>query len=175
MDPKSLLRKDLVEAIPTPQVSAAPGEWPKIARALFERNLVRPVTNVVKVDGVSALNGAFGVVKEGKKTEDGDEVLRFIMDLRATNIVTEVITGDVTTLAGASSYQHVVLGDGELLTISADDLTAAFYLFGLPEAWSELMVFREKVSFSDLGLPGEGTTYVGASALYQWDGIRQLE
>ena len=164
-DPRRLLKKDLVEKVPTPQISAAPGEWPKIARALLERKLIRPVSNVVKVDGVEALNGAFGVVKEGKMTEDGEEVLRFIMDLRATNLVSEVITGDVSTLAGASSYQHVVLEDGEVLAVSGDDLTAAFYLFGLPEAWSEVMVFREKVSFSDLGLPGDGTTYVGAAAL----------
>ncbi len=165
LNPRSLLKDDICEDLPFPQVSVVDGEWPKIVRALYDRGLVRPVEHVPKVGEVRALNGAFGVIKEGKTTESGLPVLRFIMDLRATNMITEVISGDVATLSGAASYQHVILDDGELLAVSGDDLTAAFYLFSLPKAWSELMVFREKVKFSDLGLPGEGETFVGAAAL----------
>lgn len=97
--------------------------------------------HVPKVGEVRALN-AFGVVKEGKTTDSGLPVLHFIMDLRATNMITEVITGDVSTWSGAASYQHVILDDGELLAVRGDDLTAAFYLFSLPKVRSELMVFR---------------------------------
>ena len=165
LNPASLIREEVLGELPKPRIMAEPGEWPKIARALLERGLVRPVKNVPSLDGQLALNGAFGVVKAGKTTESGKEVLRFIMDLRCTNMVTQVIEGDVRTLSGAPSYQHIVLDDGDLLAISGDDLTAAFYLFSLPPAWSELMVFREKVDYHELGLEGEGSTYLGAAAL----------
>lgn len=165
MDPQRLIKSQMDEALPKPRVLAKDGEWPKIAKALYERGLVRPVSRAPVCHGEKALNGAFGVVKEGKQTDEGEEVLRFIMDLRATNAIMEVIEGDIKTLSGCAAFQHIVLEDGDVLALSGDDLTAAFYLFGLPQAWSELMVFNERVRMSDLGLEGDKWTYLGAAAL----------
>lgn len=153
MNPRKLVKDQMEEELPAPRVLAAPGEWPKIARALYERGLVRPVTRAPVCHGVKVLNGAFGVVKEGKKTEEGEEVLRFIMDLRATNAIMEVIEGYIKTLSGCAAFQHIVIDDGEVLALSGDDLTAAFYLFGLPQEWSEMMVFREMVHLGAAALP----------------------
>lgn len=165
LNPRKLVKDQMEEELPVPRVLAAPGEWPKIARALYERGLVRPVTRGPVCHGVKVLNGAFGVVKEGKKTEEGEEVLRVIMDLRATNAIMEVIEGDIKTLSGCAAFQHIVIDDGEVLALSGDDLTAAFYLFGLPQEWSEMMVFRERVKMSDLGLEGDKMVHLGAAAL----------
>ena len=49
--------------------------------------------------------------------------------------------------------------------LSGEDLTSAFYLFRLPAAWSEYMVLDMPVPRASLGLPGEGTTYVGLTVL----------
>ena len=69
------------------------------------------------------------------------------------------------SLAGAAALQHVVLPDGHVLRMSADDLVAAFYLFALPPGWSRLMTFKGPVPWKVLGVDREGETYVGARVL----------
>ena len=87
------------------------------------------------------------------------------MDFRAINSVTEVITGDVRSLAGAPSLQHIVLPEGKVIRMSADDLVAAFYLFRLPSDWSRMMCFSMKVGWRCLGVDRDGTVHVGATVL----------
>ena len=137
---------DLPENIPQPRVMGDDDEWERIGAELFRRGLVRPVDRCASLDGKRILNGAFGVVKPNKTTESGKEVLRFIMDFRACNSVTKIIEGDVRTLASAPALQHVVMPSGSVMRISAEDLVAAFYLFALPEEWSQLMCFEKKIS-----------------------------
>ena len=136
----------------------------RIGGELFRRGLVRPV-QCAKLDGKKILNGAFGVVKPNKCTPCGKEVLRLIMDFRACNAVTRIIEGDVRTLAAAPALQHVVMPSGSVLRLSAEDLVAAFYLFSLPEEWSQLMCFEKKVSWKALGRDQPGYTWIGACVL----------
>ena len=157
--------EELPLKLPQPKVMAKEDDWNKIAAALYQRGLVRPVDNVAKVDDQMILNGAFGVPKPGKTLEDGRDILRFIMDFRAVNSVMKIIEGDVRTLTGAPAFQHIVMPMGSVIRISADDLVSAFYLFGLPKAWSQLMAFNVPVKWKSLGIEKEGETYVGACVL----------
>jgi len=156
---------DLPENIPQPRVMADDDEWERIGAELFRRGLVRPVDRCASLDGKRILNGAFGVVKPNKTTESGKEVLRFITDFRACNSVTKIIEGDVRTLASAPALQHVVMPSGSVMRISAEDLVAAFYLFALPEEWSQLMCFEKKISWKSLGQDRPGSTWIGACVL----------
>ena len=110
-------------------------------------------------------NGAFGVGRPDKVTEKGEPVLRLIMDLRATNYCMKQIDGEVGHLCGAASFQRVVIESGQELLVSGEDLTAAFYLFRLPEEWSNYMVLEKPVARSELGLAGDGETLLGISVL----------
>ena len=87
------------------------------------------------------------------------------MDLRATNYCMKQIDGDVGHLCGATSFQRIVIESGKELLVSGEDLTAAFYLFRLPEEWSRYMVLEKPVARSDLGLAGEGETLLGIAVL----------
>ena len=156
---------DLPEVLPNPRVMASKKEWELIGGELYRRGLVRPVEKPAKLDGKLVLNGAFGVPKPGKQTESGNQVLRLIMDFRCCNAVCRVIEGDVRALAGAPALQHLVLPEGTVLKISAEDLVSAFYLFALPEGWSKMMCFERAISWKALGYEKEGTAYIGASVL----------
>eukprot|EP00435_Cladocopium_sp_Y103_P035992 s493_g9.t1 len=135
-----LPEEELPDDLPTPKVHASPEQWELIVQELHKRGLVVPVEDPVRVRGKMILNRAFGVPKPGKFLEDERAVLRLIMDFRCTNTATRILTGDVGTLSGAAALQHVVLPEGQVLRVSADDLVAAFYLFGLPKEWSRLML-----------------------------------
>ena len=111
---------------------------------MFDRGLVRPVNHCPVLDGEKVVNGAFGVAKPDKVTAEGDSVLRLIMDLRATNYCMKQIEGDVGHLCGATPFQRIVIESGEELLVSGEDLTAAFYLFRLPEEWSKYMVLESR-------------------------------
>lgn len=167
MNPEETLLRgdDLPEVIPKPKVLASEEESNLIAKELYDRGLVRPVARCAAVGDQKILNGAFGVAKPGKLSPKGATVLRLIMDFRAVNSVMRVIEGDVRTLVGAPSLQHVVLPEGYVLRVSAEDLVSAFYLFSLPEAWSHLMCFERTVKWRMLGVERDGETYVGASVL----------
>ena len=118
MNPESCLLEgeELPVKLPTPKVMASEEEWNLIAGALYKRGLVRPVESVARVDDQPVLNGAFGVPKPGKQLEDGRDVLRLIMDFRAVNSVMKIIEGDVRTLTGAPSLQHIVMPPNTLFT-----------------------------------------------------------
>ena len=144
---------------------ASDEEWDLICGALYRRGLIKPVSQVATLEGVRIENGAFGVPKPGKVLDDGREVLRFIMDFRPANAATRAIEGDVRTLAGSPTFQHIVLPEGQVLRMSAEDLVSAFYLFGLPDEWTHLMSFQKSVSWKALGIEKEGRTRVGACVL----------
>ena len=111
------------------------------------------------------LNGAFGVAKPDKVLEDGRPILRLIMDLRASNMILEQLDGDLSTLTGAATFQKIVVEQDETLLISGDDLTSAFYLFRLPDAWAELLVLEKPVPKSLFEEGATGYTYVGVTVL----------
>ena len=146
---------------PRPKVRCADGEWPHLVQALLDRGIATLVSRAPTCQGVEMANGAFGVPKPDKWTDQGEPVLRFIMDLRATNFFMEQIQGDTRTLTGAASFQRIVVQDNEELLVSGEDLTAAFYLFRLPPAWAEYMVLEKKVCLRDLGHDSDEWRYVG--------------
>ena len=153
--PDLMVREEIMEPLPKPRVMCDDGEWEKIVGALWDRQLVRPATSHPVVDGKKVLNGAF-VEKPGKLTSSGLPILRLIIDLRATNCIMDQLDGDLQTLTGAASFQKL---------ISGDDLTSAFYLFRLPEAWSNYMVLEKPVRRSMFEEGGSGLVYVGLSVL----------
>eukprot|EP00438_Fugacium_kawagutii_P027179 Skav234838 [mRNA] locus=scaffold1428:135350:140785:- [translate_table: standard] len=165
LPPGGATEEELPDELPVPRVRASPQEWVSIVEELHKRGLVEAVEAPATVRGKPILNGAFGVTKAGKFLEDERPVLRFIMDFRSVNSAMKVLEGDVRSLSGAPSIQHVVLPAGKVLRISADDLCSAFYLFALPPGWSKLMVFRQKVPWRCLGVEKEGETWVGAKVL----------
>ncbi len=157
--------EDLPQELPKPRVLASDQEWDLIGKELYDRGLAGPVARCAAVGEQKILNGAFGVLKPGKLSPKGAPVLRLIMDFRAVNSVMRVIEGDVRTLVGAPALQHVVLPEGHVLRVSAEDLVSAFYLFSLPEAWSHLMCFERVIKWRSLGVDKDGETYLGASVL----------
>jgi len=167
MNPGSNVLKDedLPADVPRPKVQASREQWNMIVKDLYERGLVEAVEQPLLVRGRPVLNGSFGVIKPGKFLEDERPVLRLIMDFRGTNSVSKVLTGDVRSLAGAPALQHLVLLEGRVLRMSADDLVSAFYLFAMPPGWSQMMAFSMKVPWTVLGVEKEGDVYVGAKVL----------
>eukprot|EP00438_Fugacium_kawagutii_P004851 Skav221072 [mRNA] locus=scaffold3118:298387:301731:- [translate_table: standard] len=153
------------EDIPAPKVHADIEQWEKLAHELHQRGLIEAVEDPILVKGKPLRNGAFGVVKAGKFLPDERPVLRLIMDFRAINSVTTVLTGDIKTLTGAPALQHIVLPEGHVLRMSTDDLVAAFYLFQLPPGWSRMMTFSAPVSWKMLGVDRPGKVLVGARVL----------
>ena len=158
--------REVTEEIPKPQVLCDDAEWPKVVKALYDRNLVVPVQTRPTVEGVPVLNGAFGVVKPEKFTDTGLPVLRMIIDLiRASNTILEQLEGDVNTLTGAASFQKLMLGPEEELLVSGDDLNSAFYLFRLPPSWPPYLALRKPVPWAVLDPSKSGETLVGICVL----------
>ena len=149
---------------PRPKVHCSDEEWPKIVQALLDRGIVQVVDAHPEWGGKEMLNGAFGMPKPEKFTESGKQVLRFIMDLRATNFIMAQIEGDTNTLTGAASFQRIIVEEDKELLISGEDLAAAFYLFRLPPQWAEYMVLEKPVDLSLIG-KGTGRGRVGISVL----------
>eukprot|EP00435_Cladocopium_sp_Y103_P046347 s1615_g13.t1 len=156
---------ELPEDLPMPRVHASQEQWELIAKELYNRGLVEPVEDPVMIRGKPICNGAFGVAKPNKYLDDERPILRFIMDFRCTNTATRVLEGDIRSLTGAPAWQHIVLPNSSVLRLSAEDLVAAFYLFGLPPGWSRLMCFGEKVPWTVLGVSKPGSVWVGAKVL----------
>ena len=154
-----LMLREITEEIPRPLV------WPRVVKALWERNLVAPVQTRPTVQGVPVLNGAFGVIKPEKFTDSGLPVLRMIIDLRASNTILDQLEGDVWTLTGAASFQKLMVGPNEELLVSGDDLNSAFYLFRLPEKWPNYLALRKPVPWSVFEPGKAGETLVGLRVL----------
>eukprot|EP00438_Fugacium_kawagutii_P011318 Skav205073 [mRNA] locus=scaffold142:449288:454273:- [translate_table: standard] len=143
LDPRSNLleEEELPEDMPQPRVHASKKEWELIVGELYKRGSRQGAGEGWRK---THLERGFWCGEVRKFLEDDRPILRFIMDFRSLNSATRVLEGDVRSLAGAPSVQHVVLPAGKVRRISADDLCSAFYLFSLPPGWSEMMVFREK-------------------------------
>ena len=85
------------------------------------------------------MSGFFGVGK-GKDVPDhpGIEQLRLICNLVPSNGYFREIRGDVGHLPYMMQWGSIILEDDEVLLISQEDMTCAFYLFKLPRAWCKL-------------------------------------
>ena len=163
--PNKLVKAERLGPRPRPKVRCHDEEWPSVVKALHDRGLVAPVEFLPTVDDEPTLNGIFGVPKAGATLDSGEEVLRLIIDLRATNWMMHQIEGDTGSLTGAATFQRVVVEEGKELLVSGEDLTSAFYLFRLPPAWVNYLVLDKPVERSLLGLEGGGATHVGLCVL----------
>ena len=110
-----------------------------------------PAEEVFSDETGECLNGLFGVIKPGKFCTSGLPVLRVIMNLIPSNRLFQVITGDVQFLPHGAAWIPLVLRDGEELRVSQGDMSAAFYLFRIPDAWQTFMSFAYKVREVKLG------------------------
>ena len=131
-------------------------EAPKIFRLLFERGIIDfvPEGEVHSDQKGPFLNGLFGVPKANKFTPSGKPILRLIMNLIPINRALEVILGDISELPSASTWQQLVLSDGDSISISQADMASAFYLFRVPSAWLKYLCFNFRLRGEDVGLPG---------------------
>jgi len=123
------------------------GEELKVFQLLESRGVTSwlPIEEVFCDGSGECLNGLFGVVKPGKYTCSHAPVLRVIMNLIPTNRLFQVICGDIQLLPHGTAWLPLVLCEGEELRISQGDMSAAFYLFALPEVWYRYMAFNYRV------------------------------
>ena len=166
-DPKLcvLPEEELPQVIPRPLVRVKSGEWKKLAKSLYERGILVPTSEIISLRGEPVKNGLFGVEKAGKNLEDGRPAQRLIMDLRGSNAIMKIIEGDIKSLSGASAFTSVVLEDNKVISLSGDDLVSSFYLFRLPPVWHPYLAFEKEVSWKDLGVEREGSTYLASAVL----------
>ena len=167
MDPSKVVlpEADLPSVIPQPKVRVKDGDWPVLAKALYERGIVAPVSEALHLRNRMVGNGLFGVEKSGKDLPDGRTAQRLIMDLRATNSVLQVIAGDIKGLSGAAAFTTISLEKGQVISISGDDLVSSFYLFRLPEVWLPYMAFERPIDWRSLGVDRDGSTILAACVL----------
>ena len=134
---------DLSKARVPGRVHVKAGEKLVIARELVRRNVCDwiPLSQVVKINGVSILNGLFGVEKP-TVTESGKPVLRLIMNLAPSNLVLKQLKGKVQSLPSINSWQSTFVDQGEELRLFQSDMSSAFYLFRIPACWHGYLAFN---------------------------------
>ena len=149
------------------KVHICPGEETSLFRLLFERGVIDFVKeeDVHRDSNGPYLSGLFGVPKPGKFTSQGKPILRLIMNLIPINRALDVIKGDISELPSASSWQQLVLVEGDTISISQADMASAFYLFRIPPAWQKFLCFNFKLTRKQAGLTGPGFVYPACRVL----------
>ncbi len=153
-----LPENELPQVIPRPRVRVKQGDWEKLARALYERGILVPTSEIISLRGDVVKNGLFGVEKSNKFLDDGRTAQRLIMDLRGSNAIMKIIEGDIKTLSGASAFTSVLLEESKVITLSGDD-------FRLPPKWHPFLAFEREVSWRGLGVKRDGATYLASAVL----------
>lgn len=155
LSPQTLV-KDVAE-ISLPErmgkIHAVEGDLLKIACELVRRRICSwvPLDNVFEVRGRKILNGLFGVAKTST-LDSGAPVLRLIMNLTGSNSTQRQLFGGCSTLPMITSWQSIVMDDGERLNMFQSDMSSAFYLFRLPLCWAPYLCFNVTVKGTEVGL-----------------------
>ena len=127
-----------------------PKEYGSLASELWQRDLALwlPESELFHHGSEPIISGLFGVGK-GKDVpgSPGLEQLRLICNLVPSNGYFREIRGDVDHLPYMMQWASIMLEDDEVLLVSQEDMTCAFYLFKLPRAWCR------SVSYTHLTLP----------------------
>ena len=129
----------------TPRVFVDDSEWPVVAAGLISRGLCIPMktTDLFHVGSSPLVHGMFAVSKDEFL---GDvELCRLIMNLKPVNALTRALEGDTCTLPMVTQLGGLYLDDGEILTVSSEDLRCYFYLFAVPEAWHKYLGFGRRL------------------------------
>ena len=149
-----VLDPSLMKKLPKLQarVHVASDDKVELAKLLVERGICgwTEESAVFRYEGEMVLNGLFGVPKP-TVLADGRHVLRLIMNLIPSNSVMQQVQGSVYELPMVTQYLSITLEEGETLRMSQSDMTAAFYLFGMEEAWSRFLCFNLAVEGSEIG------------------------
>ena len=128
-------------------------EWGSLANELWQRDLTlwMPRELIFTVRGVPIISGLFGVNK-GKDVpgSPGLSQLRLICNLVPSNGFFREIRGDVEHLPYMLQWATLILKDDEVLLISQEDMTCAFYLFRLPRAWCRFFAIGFPIKLADL-------------------------
>ena len=135
------------------KIHAVEGDLLKIACELVRRRICSwvPLDNVFEVRGRKILNGLFGVAKTST-LDSGAPVLRLIMNLTGSNSTQRQLFGGCSTLPMITSWQSIVMDDGERLNMFQSDMSSAFYLFRLPLCWAPYLCFNVTVKGTEVGL-----------------------
>ena len=149
----------------TPRVWASRVIWEKLAGNLVKRGLLEPIEwdDIGEVDGRKILGGCFGVHKAGRATRTGPQ--RLVMNVIPANWMQWTIEGDMGLLPNSSQWHGLVPRSGEVLTLSAEDLQCAFYVFRLPKVWRRWFAFEMPVPRQVVGLPGAGHIHVTSAVV----------
>ena len=138
LNPQKLLKP--VEQVELPRmpgkVHVEGNDKLRIARELVRRRICDwiPLEKVYSIGSAPVLNGLFGVNKT-THLEDGRPILRLIMNLTGSNATQLQLEGGCNSLPSITSWQSLVIEEGETLSLFQSDMSSAFYLFRLPSAW----------------------------------------
>ena len=155
-DPESLLLPEEEWPDRAPRAKTMlkdPKEWLQLANELWQRDLCLwlPESAVFKHNGRPVVSGFFGVGK-GKDVPEhpGLEQQRLICNLVPSNGYFREIRGDVSHLPYMMQWGSIILENDEVMMVSQEDMTCAFYLFRLPSAWCKYFAVGWPSSLSSL-------------------------
>ena len=155
-DPESLLlpQEEWPKNVPKAKTMMKdPKEWGSLANELWQRDLTLwlPEELVFHYMGVPIVSGLFGVPKPKDVPGcPGLRQLRLICNLVPSNGFFREIRGDVDHLPYMMQWSSIILKDDEVLLISQEDMTCAFYLFRMPRAWCPYFAVGLPVRLADL-------------------------
>ena len=151
-DPKkTLLPEDKwPEDLPQPQVWVEnQEEWHEICAGAADRGIFNFLKkeNIFHCRGTPLLNGLFGVEKKNKILENGEPVLRMIINAIPANALQETIEADIRTLPYFVQWSAISVDEEDKVMIWNElDMTSAFYVFRLEPAWYRFQALAKPVS-----------------------------
>lgn len=158
LHPKKLEIEDVGQEMPKlkGKIHVHPGDVCELADELVTRGICRwlPLDQVAVFRGEPVLNGLFGVPKN-TTLDDGAPVLRLIMNLVPGNSITRQIKGSIRNLPHITAWLSTFVDQGEHIRIWQSDMSNAFYLFKIPEAWGPYLSFniRRNMGVDEFGRP----------------------
>lgn len=163
---ESLLESPPLDAPLKAKVHIAKGDEFKLAQLLVKRNICVwvPECDILRVHNRMVLNGLFAVGK-GTYLDSGEELQRLIMNLVPSNSVFRHAQGATADLPGITQYLSLVAQQSDQLCFFQSDMSAAFYLFRIPQVWSRMMAFSLCFPGRDLGFDNDMTYYLGCAVI----------
>ena len=159
LHPERAIVKDCGQVLPKLQakIHVQPGELDLVVNELIERNVCAwvPFSSVLRYRGEPVLNGLFGVQKPSV-LPSGRPILRTIMNLVPSNSVLKQLKGGTRGLPYICQWLSTVTEGNEQVRLWQSDMSAAFYLFRVPENWWGMLAFNVVRPASEVGLQGSG-------------------
>ena len=83
-----------------------------------------------------------------------------MMNIAGTNVIFELIVGDMRKLPSYGQWQCIKVGQYEELLWNSADLKCCFYVYEVPVLWRVYMVFDISIQGCDYGIEATGTLYL---------------